>query len=596
MNPGRDSINILHVDDEPGFADMVAAFLKREDDRFSIDTATRVDEGLERLDDGDYQCVISDYDMPGRSGIEFLKIVRETRPDLPFILYTAKGSEEVASDAISSGATDYLQKESGSGHYELLANRIDNAITQAQSQQAQRHLRELAESTNQSLIIFTADWSELQFINSAYEEVWGQPAKTLRDNPTEFLNVVHPSDRDRVREAMDRVSGGDTVQLECRVNPSQDAERWVAIQADPIYDDAGDTVRVAAVSADITQRKEHERELERHKQVVESLMEPAFTIDDAGDIRFVNARFLEVTGLSRGVAIGEEYSLIKRIIEDGFRSLSTAVEAVTDGKSAEKRVTLEMCHPEDAPVERRLPAEARVTETRTAGGRNGVLVTLRDISNLRAKQRKLEQQNERLSQFASVVSHDLQTPLQTATMRLELAREDCDSPHLQDIADTHTRLEQRIDDLLTFAQLGSEAIDPEPVALDRLVAECWAVLETTDATLTLNTERTVRAARDHLRQLFENLLTNAVKHAGPDVSITVGGLEDGFYVEDDGPGIPDDARSDVFDAGYSSSQAGTGFGLSIVEQVVEGHAWEVQVTDGDAGGARFEITGVEFSG
>nr|WP_079991684.1 ATP-binding protein [Halobaculum gomorrense] len=75
----------------------------------------------------------------------------------------------------------------------------------------------------------------------------------------------------------------------------------------------------------------------------------------------------------------------------------------------------------------------------------------------------------------------------------------------------------------------------------------------------------------------------------------VGVLDDGFYIEDDGPGIPENKREDVFDAGYSTAEDGAGFGLSIVKHVAEAHGWEIQVTDGSEGGARFEITGIEFA-
>jgi signal transduction histidine kinase len=77
------------------------------------------------------------------------------------------------------------------------------------------------------------------------------------------------------------------------------------------------------------------------------------------------------------------------------------------------------------------------------------------------------------------------------------------------------------------------------------------------------------------------------------VTVTVGDLDDGFYVEDDGPGIPIEEQGELFERGFSTAGDGTGFGLAIVEQVVEAHGWEISIADGDAGGARFEVTGVE---
>lgn len=211
------------------------------------------------------------------------------------------------------------------------------------------------------------------------------------------------------------------------------------------------------------------------------------------------------------------------------------------------------------------------------------------------REQELKRQNDRLDQFASVVSHDLQNPLNVASLHLELAADECDSPHLQNVADAHDRMEQLIDDLLLFARVGTDAIDREPVALAALFETCWNSFDTDEATLTVETDRKVQADHNRLQQLAENLLKNALEHGRDDCSITVGALDDGFYVEDDGPGILESEREDVFEAGYSSTDSGTGFGLSIVKQIVDAHDWVVRVTEGSAGGARFEITDVDFT-
>ncbi|MFT4881065.1 MAG: signal transduction histidine kinase, partial [Salinirussus sp.] len=111
----------------------------------------------------------------------------------------------------------------------------------------------------------------------------------------------------------------------------------------------------------------------------------------------------------------------------------------------------------------------------------------------------------------------------------------------------------------------------------------------------LNTEakRRIRANGNSLQQLFENLYRNAVEHGGDNVTVQVGAMDGGFYVADTGPGIPESEREAVFEAGYSTSERGTGFGLRIVKQIVDGHGWNVAVTESEQGGARFEITGVD---
>lgn len=140
-------IRVLHVDDEPDLVDVAADFLERNEDRMVVRTATSVEEGLKALDDADFDCLVSDYDMPGLNGIEFLGEVREMYASLPFILYTGKGSEEIASEAIAAGVTDYLQKGRGTDQYTVLANRIVNAVTASRTEaQLEETLARVADS------------------------------------------------------------------------------------------------------------------------------------------------------------------------------------------------------------------------------------------------------------------------------------------------------------------------------------------------------------------------------------------------------------------------------------------------------------------
>jgi signal transduction histidine kinase len=129
-----------------------------------------------------------------------------------------------------------------------------------------------------------------------------------------------------------------------------------------------------------------------------------------------------------------------------------------------------------------------------------------------------------------------------------------------------------------------------------MLEECWENVETGNATVMNELEGKLEADPRRLKQLCENLVRNAIEHAGEGVTVTVGELEDrnGFYIADDGEGIPEEEREEVFDTGYSTSEDGTGFGLSIVEEIVTAHGWDIDVTESKDGGARFEISGVEM--
>jgi len=202
-------IRVLHVDDQPNFLEMAAEFLERADDRLVVEGETSADDGLDRLAESTFDCVVSDYDMPGTDGIDFLESVRSRNEELPFILFTGKGSEEIASEAVSGGVTDYMQKEGGTDQFTVLANRIANGVEQyraeREAERARQHLEDLTGSSTDCLWMFDRDWEELLFI-SGYEEVWERPEAAIRENPQDFLNGVHPEDRSFVRDAMAEVS------------------------------------------------------------------------------------------------------------------------------------------------------------------------------------------------------------------------------------------------------------------------------------------------------------------------------------------------------------------------------------------------------
>jgi len=215
-----------------------------------------------------------------------------------------------------------------------------------------------------------------------------------------------------------------------------------------------------------------------------------------------------------------------------------------------------------------------------------------DITERKEAQLALKRQKERLSKFIRALSHDLRTPLQLASSQLELVRETDDDERLDRVADAHDRMERILDETLKMAKRGEIVGDTEPVDLGELARDSWSTIETDGATLTVETDRTIEADRERLQRLFENLYANALAHARrPDEQLTVrvGTVADGFYVEDDGPGVPADERDDIFEIGYTTAESGTGFGLAIVEEIAGAHGWTVAVTDGEQGGARFVV-------
>ena len=225
----------------------------------------------------------------------------------------------------------------------------------------------------------------------------------------------------------------------------------------------------------------------------------------------------------------------------------------------------------------------------------------------RAARGKLERKNDRLSEFASIVSHGLRNPRNVAQGQLELVRETGAAAHLTEAEDALDRMERLVTDSLELARQGSVIESAAEVRLGDVADDAWASVATGDADLVVESDGHVTADRDRLQQLLENLFRNAVEHSstssrskpddaadhGPDpLTVRVGVVDRGFYVEDTGPGIPADERDAVFDRGYSTND-GTGLGLTIVQAIAEAHGWSAAVVDGADGGARFEFSAVD---
>ncbi|PAU83570.1 two-component sensor histidine kinase [Halorubrum salipaludis] len=239
------------------------------------------------------------------------------------------------------------------------------------------------------------------------------------------------------------------------------------------------------------------------------------------------------------------------------------------------------------------------------GGGIGLLIGLfearaieREVAAERSRIRQAELRNERdrLEEFASVVSHDLRNPLNVVRGRFDLAyRAHPDDEHLAEIEPALDRMDEIIEETLTLAREGKVVDDVDDVGLAECARECWSRVDAADATLRVDGSMTLRADRDRLSHVFENLFRNSVEHGGSDVTVRVGALDgaDGFYVEDDGVGIPEEHVDRVRETGFTSSPDGTGFGLAIVDRIVKAHDWELRIGGGGEDGTRFEITGVD---
>ncbi|WP_276260928.1 PAS domain-containing sensor histidine kinase [Haloglomus litoreum] len=257
---------------------------------------------------------------------------------------------------------------------------------------------------------------------------------------------------------------------------------------------------------------------------------------------------------------------------------------------------------------------------------------MRDISDRIEREDALERKNDQLERFAAVVTHDLRDPLNTARATLTLleavteGRENA-AEYVQDLESALDRMDALIEGVLMLTRSGRAVGEPQSVDLGTVAERAWETAGGKDASLELRAEgATLEADPERLRALLENLFRNSVEHGStegrtesadsaeqagagqrpPSVEVTVGLLGEadeeaatddggsppdptGFYVADDGRGIPEAEREAVFERGHTTTDEGTGIGLSIVRTIAEAHGWEVHLTESDAGGARFEF-------
>jgi len=479
-------IEVLHVDDEAAFLDLSKTMLERQDTDITVTTVTDPTTVLDGIRSTDVDCVVSDYDMPRLNGVELLESIREHDTDLPVILFTGKGSEEVASEAISAGVTDYVRKGGDAERFEMLANRIQNAVGRYRAEQRLAY--------------------ESSLLDTIFEQI--PHHMYVKDSDGRHLRVSH-AHVDDPEEVIGKT----------------DAELYPADHSDQTVTD--------------------DQKVIEHGEPVIHKEEPM-----SGEL-------------------GETYSY-DHVIDQYEGDVATDKERFNEWALTSK-----------------------VPWRDDDGDVVGLIGITFDISDRKHYQRTLERHAERLEQFLAEVAHDIRSSLQVAASNVALLREsgEAETERLDAISRAHERIETLVDDLRTFARHGELGGDETAVDIEAVAEGVWNRHEPAEATLKVDSLPTVAADTSQVDRLVDNLVANAVDHGATDVTIRFGALDDGagFYVADDGPGIPAGERDAVFNTGYTTREKGTGLGLAIVETVATRHGWSVSVTESDAGGARFEV-------
>jgi PAS domain S-box-containing protein len=328
---GVGTLRVLHVDDDERVRDLVRTLLVRERPTLDVVSVDSVQAGLDRLPGTD--CVVSDYQMPGDDGLAFLRAVRERDPKLPFVLYTAAGSEEVAAEAISAGVTDYLQKSTAPEQYALLATRVHGFATQYRTARAiarqGRRFRKLVEHSSDVVSIVDAS-GVFQYLSPASRHVFGYDPDDLVGEVG--FDYLHPDDVEYAAEELARAIGDPSSRPVITFRFAHPERGWIVLEntGRNLLDDP-DIGGFLINSHDVTERVDRAAELERQRdRLGEFAGVVSHDLRNPLSVATGNLSLLETTGdVSHAAVVGDALERMEAIIDDLLRLAREGDELAT---------------------------------------------------------------------------------------------------------------------------------------------------------------------------------------------------------------------------------------------------------------------------
>ena len=617
----HDAISVLYVGrDEAAAANLVDA-LAETAPAFEVETVLSTNAAVEFVESQHVDCIVSRYELPGADdGIALLEELRDRRVWLPFVL-VPDNSFDVAGEAVAADVDRYTERTTPEETAGALAAEITAVVDEY------RPSADLVDRMTDGFLAVDDEW-RITYLNERAREVVGSVA----DGETDF----------RGRSLWEAIPGITDTEFEenCRLAVASQETR----SFESYYDPLGSWFEIRLFPSptglsvyfyEITDRRQYEQVLEGREQVLRDI----YSIISAKDKPFTR-KVQQLLEIGRE-ELGMTYGSLSRIEDDKY-TLSVVAgpehDVITEGTTVDLAETncqrvaatgdrLALADTsEEAPdltdrlvyelgIESYLGVPILVDDTVEGtfcfydfGTREEPFtqweMTLVDlmgswVSYERERERQqaeLERERNRLDAVAGTLSHDLRNPLATASLRLELAADECSSEHLDALETALDRIDELIENTLSMARLGTDALDIEVLRLEVVANQAWDTAVDSEATLELDDSLgRVYADESTLQQLFENLFANALEHGQPETGhlvVRVGQLDDGFYVVDNGPGLPAESRDEIFERGYSTNDAGTGFGLAIVERIADAHGGNIVATDAEDSGARFEVRGL----
>ncbi len=519
---------------------------------------------------------------------ERLTRLREITGEIPIIVVAVDGSEQLASDVLAAGATDYVPAQTISDEPERLLKRLEETpnSTLASTVQCWTVFERLSQPVVK--VRFNEDHQPIvRRVNSAFEDQFGYVETTLRGESLDAY-IVPEESTEKAHRINRQVGTEQTVDPRVVTRQTTDGTTTFLLQTT-----ACDRSHTAvAIYTALTDDHEHQQRLEqlqrRYQTYLKNTLDIVTIVQPDGTIAYQSPAIERVLGYTQEELLDmSAFELIRP--DDRERVIETFQTAIETNEETTERAAFRFQHADGSWVWLETLASTRRLP-------DGYLAVSRDITARKRREQQLQHERDRLEDFASSVAHNFRNPLNVAMGSLRQAREQDTAHHLETTHQALDRIDQLVDELLTLARQGDPIAETQTTSLDEIAQSAWQHVTTTDVTLNVQTTCRVQADPSRLQSLFAALFDNAVTHNDDVSTVTVGTLpaEGVFYVADNGQGIPQSQRQRVFKSGYTTSEQGTGFGLAIVKQIANAHGWTVAVTDSAAGGARFEFTDVDM--
>ncbi|AGB38630.1 PAS domain-containing sensor histidine kinase [Natronococcus occultus] len=584
-------------------------------------------ESLERVaEDGEADTMpVTHYPIPDREsgGDDFEERwwspvnspVFDTDGEIDYIIHSVEDITPIVQELQADGEQELLQDPDATDSQ--LASDIvlrGQELLQQAKQEAYEQLREseerfraLVTTTSDAVFSTNADWSEMHSLEGA-EFL----ADTDEHDPSWIEKHVPPEDQPRVREAIDEaIRTKSSFELEHRVVREDGTVAWIVSRATPLLNEDGEITRWLGAANDVTERVERERYLEDAKERLEAATEAGavgtWEWQIPEDQIFTGASFAETFGIdpetaTEGVSVDQ---FVSAIHDDDRERVERKIEdTIESGAEFEEEYRVW-----DADGDLRWVVARGHVEYDDDGNPVTFPGALADITERKQFERRLEKSNKRLEQFAYAASHDLQEPLRMVTSYLKLIERryadelDEDAEEFIEFAiDGAERMRDMIEGLLQYSRIETRGDPFEPIDLDAVLEavrqDLRMRIEESDAEITAESLPRVEGDPGQLRQVLQNLLSNAIEYSGDeppqvDISAVRNGSDVIVSVTDEGIGIEPDDSDRVFEVFQSlhaqDEHSGAGIGLALCNRIVERHGGDIWVESEPGEGATFSF-------